>query len=217
MVPQSFRRASSKATSCSRPAAGFLDRGGNCAAIEVTSAGGKPSPKVLYKNTGVLANHHGGVVGIGDYVYGYAESGRGGGGGGKGGKGGDGKAGKGGDNKGGKGGDGKASGGSPAGWVCLELKTGKVVWSSDKLDKGSCTSVDGKLICCGERSGSVALIDASPEGWKEHGRFSPPKKSAQRAPGGMFWTHPVVADGRLYVRDQELLFCYDLRPGTTTE
>jgi outer membrane protein assembly factor BamB len=97
-------------------------------------------------------------------------------------------------------------------WVCLEIKTGKPVWAEKKLDKGSLTCADTRLYCYGEDSGTVALVEASPAGWKEDGRFTIPEKSQIRKPGGTkFWTHPVVANGRLYLRDQDLLFCYDVK------
>jgi outer membrane protein assembly factor BamB len=156
---------------------GYLSRGGSCGLVKLAPDGrGGVQSEVVYKNTN-LGNHHGGVVLVGDYVYGYADAGR----------------------------------GQKAGWTCLELKTGKVVWSSSKLDKGSLTCADGKLYCYGESSGTVVLVDASPNGWTESGRFTIPQKSAQRKDSGRIWTHPVVANGRLYLRDRELLFCYDLR------
>jgi hypothetical protein len=62
-----------------------------------------------------------------------------------------------------------------------------------------------------EGNGTVVLIEASPKGWKEHGRFKLDPQTTQRSPSGHIWTHPVVADGRLYLRDQELLACYDLK------
>lgn len=58
----------------------------------------------------------------------------------------------------------------------------------------------------------MVLLDASTDGWKEAGRFTLPQSSALRKPSGMVWTHPVIANGRLYLRDQELLFCYDVKP-----
>ena len=57
----------------------------------------------------------------------------------------------------------------------------------------------------------MVLVVPSTEGWTEKGRFKLPRKSAQRRPSGGLWTHPVVANGKLYIRDQELLFCYDLK------
>jgi outer membrane protein assembly factor BamB len=98
------------------------------------------------------------------------------------------------------------------GWVCQEFKSGKVVWSEPRaLGRGSVTLADGRLYCCAEKGGVVALVEPSTEGWKEKGRLTLPRASKSRLPSGALWTHPVVADGRLYVRDQELLFCYDVR------
>lgn len=99
------------------------------------------------------------------------------------------------------------------GWVCQEFKTGKIVWAErNKLARGSVTYADGHLYCCAEKDGVVALVAASPKGWSEKGRCQLPRESSKRRPNGGLWTHPVVANGRLYLRDQELLFCYDLRP-----
>ena len=62
-----------------------------------------------------------------------------------------------------------------------------------------------------ERNGEVALIDASPDGWNEHSRFKLDPQTTQRSDRGKIWTHPVVANGRLFLRDQELLSAYDIR------
>src|SRR5262249_32340403 len=100
------------------------------------------------------------------------------------------------------------------GWISQDFKTGKVGWpASDrrKLDKGSLTCADGMLYCYGMRDGTVALIDASPNGWKEHGRFKIPRQSEIRSRSGGIWTHPVVANGKLFLRDQDLIFCYDVK------
>jgi outer membrane protein assembly factor BamB len=92
-------------------------------------------------------------------------------------------------------------------WVCQDFKTGKVVWESKELGRGSITYADGHLYCYSESDGTAVLIDASPDGWKEHGRFKIPRT---KKPGSI-WTHPVVANGRLYLRDQNLLYCYDVK------
>lgn len=98
------------------------------------------------------------------------------------------------------------------GWLCMELKTGKVVWSErDKLTRGSVTCADGNLYCCAEKGGTVVLLEATPKGWNERGRLTLPKESAKRPPAGGLWTHPVVANGRLCIRDEELLYCYDVK------
>jgi hypothetical protein len=55
------------------------------------------------------------------------------------------------------------------------------------------------------------LIDASPAGWQERGRFQLQPQTQQRSQSGGIWTHPVVSNGVLYLRDQELLSAYDVR------
>lgn len=98
------------------------------------------------------------------------------------------------------------------GWTCQEFKTGEIAWSEPrKLRSGSVTFADGKLYCYTEDDGTVALVDASPVGWKENGRFKIPQASKQRQPQGKIWTPPVVSSGRLFLRDQEFLFCYDVK------
>jgi len=98
-----------------------------------------------------------------------------------------------------------------AGWTCMDLKTGAVKWQEKKaLGKGAIHCADGMLYLLEEKTGTAVLIEASPEGWKEHGRFTLSPQTTQRNPKGMVWTHPVVSGGRLYLRDQELLFSYDV-------
>jgi hypothetical protein len=98
------------------------------------------------------------------------------------------------------------------GWVCQDFKTGEIVWSEkNKLGKGSLTCAGGKLYLYSERGGEAVLIDASPGGWQEHGRFKIDPQSEQRSQRGAIWTHPVVANGKLFLRDQELLAAYDIR------
>lgn len=102
------------------------------------------------------------------------------------------------------------------GWICQDFKSGELVWSSrdskDKdakdLGKGSLTYADGRFYCYTESGGKVALVDATRDGFKVSGRFTIPKHSTKNVK--MTWTHPVVANGKLYLRDQEYLFCYDV-------
>ncbi len=92
------------------------------------------------------------------------------------------------------------------GWVCLEWATGKVVWANRGVGKGSVAYADGHLYCRSEASaGTVALVEATPKGYIEKGRFDQPDRSALNS-----WPHPVIAHGRLYLRDQGILLCYDL-------
>src|SRR5262249_59946100 len=101
------------------------------------------------------------------------------------------------------------------GWVCQEFNTGKVVWSSRTFPKGSITYADGHFYCYAETDGTLALIEATTAGWKEKSRFTIPKESNLPRPpkqrSNNIWAHPVVANGRLYLRDQEYLFCYDVK------
>lgn len=97
------------------------------------------------------------------------------------------------------------------GWACQEIESGKKVWlEREVLDKGAIAYADGRFYCLGEDTGEVVLIAASEAGWEEHGRFTLEPQSEQRSPKGRIWTHPVIAGGRLYLRDQEWLHCYDV-------
>lgn len=97
------------------------------------------------------------------------------------------------------------------GWTCLDFKSGEVLWNErQKLRAGALTYADGRLYCYTEGEGAVALIEAGTSGWNENGRFTIPQQSTLRKPAGKIWTPPVVANGRLFLRDQELLFCYGL-------
>jgi outer membrane protein assembly factor BamB len=97
------------------------------------------------------------------------------------------------------------------GWTCQEFKTGKKMWQSKAFGKGSLTSAGGMLYCYSEDRGSVALAKASPEGWQEVARFTIPRHTKRREFNNNIWTYPVIANGRLYLRDQELIFCYEVK------
>ncbi len=98
------------------------------------------------------------------------------------------------------------------GWVCLDFKTGKPAWNeAEALGPGSVIAADGNLYCYGEEDGVAALVEATAEKYTEKGRFEIPEKTKERAPSGKVWTPPVVANGHLYLRDQELIFCYDVK------
>lgn len=97
------------------------------------------------------------------------------------------------------------------GWICQDFFTGEEVWADKSLGKGAAHFADGMLYCLDERSGEVALVEATPRGWSEKGRFKLEPLSDKRAPRGGIWPHPVVIGGRLYLRDQENLFCFDVK------
>jgi outer membrane protein assembly factor BamB len=89
--------------------------------------------------------------------------------------------------------------------LCVELKTGKVVWQDRSVGKGSVAYADGHLYVRGEKGG-VALVEANPARYVENGKFEQPDRSGEPA-----WSHPVVANGKLYVRDWDILLCYDVK------
>ena len=97
------------------------------------------------------------------------------------------------------------------GWTCQSLKSGDVVWDSKKFGKGCVFYADNRLYCLEESSGRVALAGANTGGWKEHGRFKLEPQTELRKSSGRVWTHPVVANGVMYLRDQELLFAFDVK------
>ena len=78
-------------------------------------------------------------------------------------------------------------------------------------DRGAIHFADGMLYCLDEKSGEVALVEAVPTGWSEKGRFTLSPLSDLRSPQGGIWSHPVVVNGRLYLRDQQYLFCFDVK------
>jgi outer membrane protein assembly factor BamB len=89
--------------------------------------------------------------------------------------------------------------------ACLEFKTGKVQWREPKAGKGSIACADGRLYYRNE-GGPIILAEVNPNKYVEHGRFTPPAKSGKSS-----WPHPVIANGKLYIRDQHLLFCYEIK------
>jgi outer membrane protein assembly factor BamB len=97
------------------------------------------------------------------------------------------------------------------GWTCQKLSDGSIVWRSKELDKGAIGYADGMLYCLGENKGDVVLIEASTSGWSEKGRFVLDPQTKIREKDGRIWTHPVILDGKLYLRDQDLIYCYDVK------
>ena len=105
------------------------------------------------------------------------------------------------------------SGNQPGILVAMEFKTGKVAWKDRSVDMGNCIFAENLLYCQGE-SGKIGLIDPSPAGYKEISRLA--FQSAQDvgpflAPSGHMWTVPVIANGRLHLRDQDNLYAYDIK------
>ena len=96
--------------------------------------------------------------------------------------------------------------------LCVEFATGNVKWEERALGAGSLIYADDRVYLHAE-SGEVGLVDASPEGYVERGRFRPPDAPGRAGPMEKAWAYPVLAEGRLYVRDHGSLWCYDVRAG----
>ena len=88
--------------------------------------------------------------------------------------------------------------------ICLEFKTGKMLWEKRSVGKGSLIAAEGILYVFSEGH-EIALVEATPTGYQEHGRF---KIAAHGLPS---WAHPVIAAGKLLLRDQESIAAYDLK------
>jgi outer membrane protein assembly factor BamB len=140
------------------------------ALLKIEKDGGRyQAREVYFIRSRDFQNHHGGVVLVGDYLYGGHGPNR----------------------------------GDPA---CIEFGTGKVVWKTRAPARGSAAVLyaDGNIIFRYDR-GEVVLIEASPDGLHVRGRFLPP--TDQNAA----WAHPVIHEGKLYLRHSDILLCYDLR------
>ncbi len=96
------------------------------------------------------------------------------------------------------------------GLLCAVLKTGDIKWQERGVGAGSVCYADGRLYIHGE-NGEVALVEATPEAYREKGRFAPPEPP-KKGPGKA-WAYPVVANGRLYIREMGTVWCYDVKEG----
>ena len=91
--------------------------------------------------------------------------------------------------------------------ICIDITNGDVIWGGDERGPGSgsaaITAADGHLIFR-YQNGIVALIEATPEEYKLKASFKPAYQQKES------WAHPVIANGRLLLREQDKLMCYDL-------
>ena len=131
--------------------------------LDLTAQNGEVASKEVYF-TQNMKNHHGGVVLVDGYLYGFSD----------------------------------------AILTCLEFATGNQMWRDRSVGKGTVTYADGHLYIQGE-SNAFALAEATSSGYREKGRFDIPDK------GLPSWAHPVISDGRLYVRNQDTLLAYDIK------
>jgi outer membrane protein assembly factor BamB len=88
--------------------------------------------------------------------------------------------------------------------TAMRFDTGQVAWRDRSVGKGSVIFADDRLYLFSEQ-GVVGLAEANPTQYREHGRFE------LRTGSLPTWTHPVVANGKLFLRDQDTLYAYDVR------
>jgi outer membrane protein assembly factor BamB len=139
------------------------DYGTGGALLGLNARNGEVEADELYF-TKEMKNHHGGMVLVNGYLYGFSSS----------------------------------------ILTCLEFATGKKMWATRSVGKGSLAYADGMLYLLSESS-LVGLAEANPNAYVEKGRFSVPDQ------GRPSWAHPVVAGGKLYIRNQGTLASYDVR------
>ena len=101
-------------------------------------------------------------------------------------------------------------GSSSVGVMCVEFKTGTVKWEERAIGPCSWLVADKRLFVHAE-SGDVALLEPGAEAYRQKGRFSPPNPPTRGS--AKAWAYPVVANGRLYIREQNSLWCYDVKAG----
>lgn len=88
--------------------------------------------------------------------------------------------------------------------TAMRFDTGQVAWRDRSVGKGSIVYADGHLYCLSE-NGEVGLVEASPESYRERGRFRIPQDSLPT------WAHPIIAGGRFFIRDQDTIYAFDVR------
>lgn len=99
--------------------------------------------------------------------------------------------------------------------VAVEFATGKVKWQQENFGWSSLAYADGHLYVHGT-NGEVALVEANGEAFHEKGRFTPtaqPKHAQVGQFAEMSFAYPVIANGRLYIRDLGTLWVYDIKAG----
>ena len=94
------------------------------------------------------------------------------------------------------------------GLLCADFLSGSVKWQERAVGAGAVCFADSNLYVHGE-NGDVALVEATPDSYREKGRFTPPEQPDRGR--SKAWAYPVVANGRLYIRDMGSLWCYDVR------
>jgi hypothetical protein len=93
--------------------------------------------------------------------------------------------------------------------TCLNLRSGQVMWRESGFQKGSLLRVEDHLIVLSE-DGKLVLVETNPDRYTEKARCRPFRTSP-------CWTMPILAEGRLYLRDKSRILCLDLRSGHEPE
>ena len=98
--------------------------------------------------------------------------------------------------------------------MAQEMTTGKTLWQ-EKIRpnrSGSICFADGRLYCYNDKDGTVFLVEPSRTGWMPKGSVTLPKQTEIPRGKGAIWAHPVVANQTLVIRDQDLIYAFDLKP-----
>jgi hypothetical protein len=94
--------------------------------------------------------------------------------------------------------------------LCIDFKTGEAKWKEPRfISPASVLYADGRLYFHGQEKGDLALVEATPEGFKNRGHFTPPGIPDRGS--GKAWEYPVISDGKLYIHDWGTLWCYDIQ------
>jgi len=93
--------------------------------------------------------------------------------------------------------------GDPGFLMCIDPQTGKTTWKEKGFEKGGIIAIDGTIIALDGARGDVVMVKLAPESYQELGRFKPL--------GGRSWTPPIVANGKLIIRNNKTIACYDLK------
>lgn len=93
--------------------------------------------------------------------------------------------------------------------MCANFKTGEIKWDERAVGPSSWLVADGRIYLHAE-NGDVALLEPTPEAYREKGRFMPPERPASRGQAKA-WAYPVIADGKLYLREHSSLWCYEIK------
>lgn len=149
------------------------DYGTGCVLVKLSESGGEIQADEVYFSKN-MQNHHGGVVLVGDSIFGLKKSG---------------------------------------GWVCHDFLTGELRWNHRLRGDGSASVcyADNRFYIFGENTGTCYLVEPSDTEWLERGSLKLPRETEIDRRKGKIWAHPVIADGKLFLRDMDLIFAFDIK------